>query len=226
MGQLRSHQGPNAFTKALVSTTRQAHVHVCSIIENEGTAGQETLAEERVDMGVPNEGWTEESKQLFDELLKLTESKEWLKHKSFAKGSRSKALFSRTPSVGRPGQILEYAFFINSTQKLLKGVIQFGPQTEGPPGHAHGGSIATMIDAACGVLVYVTLPGARVTANMNIDYRRPTPLMKTMSIEAQVGEVIRRKTYVKCKLSSADGETLHAEATVLFVSIDPSIITK
>ena len=32
----------------------------------------------------------------------------------------------------------------------LSGKVWFGPEAEGPPGHAHGGSIATVLDQAMG----------------------------------------------------------------------------
>ncbi|XP_077989557.1 acyl-coenzyme A thioesterase THEM4-like [Glandiceps talaboti] len=182
----------------------------------------ETAAKEQEDMGLPNKGWLPESVQLFEKLSKLTESGDWKRLPSYSQGRISKALFSRTPSVGRPGQILEYSFFANKKECKLVGVCQFGPMAEGPPGLAHGGAIATLIDASAGVLLHYAVEGIRVTANMNINYRSPTPLQTALLIEAEVEDVEGRKARLKSKIKSADGEMLHAEGSLLFIEIDAS----
>ncbi|XP_006819528.1 acyl-coenzyme A thioesterase THEM4-like [Saccoglossus kowalevskii] len=177
-----------------------------------------------VDMAVPNEGWSDESKLWFNKLNELTKSGEWKKMKSFVHGKYSKALFTRSVSVGHPGKFFEYAFFCNKEESMLRGVCQFGSRTEGPPSHAHGGAVASIIDAASGVLCHYVSRVPRVTANMNINYRRPTPLCETILTEAHVDKTEGRKSFISCKLTSPDGKTIYAEGTVLFIQIDVSNI--
>ena len=56
-----------------------------------------------------------------------------------------------------------------------------------------------------------------VTANININYRRPTPLGKPLGLRATIRRVEGRKTFVSCTLSY-EGEVC-ADATVLAIRI-------
>lgn len=56
-----------------------------------------------------------------------------------------------------------------------------------------------------------------VTANMNINYRRPTPLGKPLELRASIRKVQGRKTFLTCTLSCE--RQVCAEADVLAVRI-------
>ena len=56
-----------------------------------------------------------------------------------------------------------------------------------------------------------------VTANMNINYRRPTPLGKPLELHASIRKVHGRKTFLTCTLSCE--RQVCAEADVLAVRI-------
>ncbi len=56
-----------------------------------------------------------------------------------------------------------------------------------------------------------------VTANMNINYRRPTPLGKPLELRASIQKVQGRKTFLTCTLSCE--RQVCAEADVLAVRI-------
>lgn len=56
-----------------------------------------------------------------------------------------------------------------------------------------------------------------VTANMNINYRRPTPLGKPLELRATIRKVQGRKTFLTCTLSCE--QEICAEAEVLAVRI-------
>ena len=87
---------------------------------------------QKVEGSQPNSSWKEEALDLYENLMKLTKDGEWEKLKSFYRYDREARLFPRAVDI--PGKQFEYAFFVNKTRKLLRGVVQFGPWLEGPVG--------------------------------------------------------------------------------------------
>ena len=86
------------------------------------------------DRAWPNETWSRESVELFNELNKLTEEgKGWTKVQTellpLSDGSR---YFLR--AVEEKGAFFEYASFFNPSLRCIKQVVQFGLYTRGPVG--------------------------------------------------------------------------------------------
>ncbi len=94
----------------------------------------------------------------------------------------------------------------------------FGAAYEGPPGCLHGGYIAAAFDEVLGFTQALT-GSAGMTGKLEISYRRPTPLYRTLRFEGRVTNVSGRKILTHATLH--DGETLCAEATGLFISLKP-----
>ncbi|XP_039972788.1 acyl-coenzyme A thioesterase THEM4 isoform X2 [Xiphias gladius] len=133
---------------------------------------------------------------------------------------QSKArLFTR--NIRDPGAAFEYVLFYNKDEQRCVGIFQAGHLLEGPPGHVHGGAIATMIDTVTGSHASL-LSGPVMTANLNINYRSPIPLGSTVLTESSMETKDGRKTFISCKVTSTDGSKLHTEATALFLSINVS----
>ncbi|XP_041799009.1 acyl-coenzyme A thioesterase THEM4 [Chelmon rostratus] len=133
---------------------------------------------------------------------------------------QSKArLFTR--NIREPGAAFEYVLFANSEQKRCVAIFQVGHLLEGPPGHVHGGAIATMIDTVTGTQAAL-LCGPVVTANLNINYRSPIPLGSTVLVESSLDKTEGRKIFMSCKVTSTDGSKVHTETSVLFLSISIS----
>ncbi|XP_077576514.1 acyl-coenzyme A thioesterase THEM4 [Stigmatopora nigra] len=128
-------------------------------------------------------------------------------------------LFTR--SIKTTGAAFEYVIFINKEEKRTVCIFQAGHLLEGPPGHVHGGAIATMIDSVTGAHAAFT-SGAVMTANLTVNYRSPIPLGSTVLIESSLDNKEGRKTFISCKVTSTDGSKLHTEATALFLSIKVS----
>ena len=93
----------------------------------------------------------------------------------------------------------------------------FGPGAEGPPGHAHGGALAALMDEAMGMAVLVTGRVA-VAARIEVDFRAMVPLGETVTVELALGEAAGSKTPVRGVLRRRDGRTA-CESTGLFVEI-------
>ncbi|MGZ8414272.1 MAG: PaaI family thioesterase [Gemmatirosa sp.] len=97
----------------------------------------------------------------------------------------------------------------------LRADVWFDPKTEGPPGHAHGGSVAAVLDEAMGLAVWLAHRAA-VAAHIEVDFRSPVPLGITARVETTPGEATERKSAVAARLVGPDG-TVYGEATGLFV---------
>ncbi|XP_026172962.1 acyl-coenzyme A thioesterase THEM4 isoform X2 [Mastacembelus armatus] len=137
-----------------------------------------------------------------------------------SKTIQSKArLFTR--NITDPGAAFEYVLFVNKEKQKCVGIFQTGHLLEGPPGHVHGGAIATMIDTVTGSHATV-LSGPVMTANLNINYRSPIQLGHTVLIESSLDKMESRKTFISCKVTGTDGSKLYTEATALFLSISVS----
>ncbi|WP_306371591.1 PaaI family thioesterase [Nocardiopsis sp. CC223A] len=88
---------------------------------------------------------------------------------------------------------------------------------QGPPGLVHGGWIAALLDQAVGTASSLaTSPG--LTARLEVNYRRPTPLFNPLEITAEVERTERRKVYVNGRIR-VNGEVT-AEAKAIMVRVE------
>jgi len=104
----------------------------------------------------------------------------------------------------------------SSGEQRIIGRINFGSAYEGPPGCVHGGYLAAVFDELLGRAQSLSgNPG--MTANLNINYRKPTPLKCDLEFEGILVKVDGRKVHTRgtCKHNGV----LLAEADALFVSI-------
>jgi uncharacterized protein (TIGR00369 family) len=86
---------------------------------------------------------------------------------------------------------------------------------QGPPGLAHGGATATLLDEAMGGAVWMA--GYRVASvNLNIDYHKPVPLGQPITVRARVGEQAGKKITASGEIRLGDG-TLAVSGTGLYV---------
>lgn len=98
----------------------------------------------------------------------------------------------------------------------LRARVWFGPRAEGPPGHAHGGSMAAVLDEAMGLAVWLAHRAA-VAARLETDFRRPIPLGTTATVETSAGPSEGSgKARVTGRIVGDDG-TVYAEGSALFV---------
>lgn len=103
--------------------------------------------------------------------------------------------------------------------KRASATFSLGAPYEGPPDHIHGGVIALLMDQVMGMVPAFTNT-ARMTAYLNVSYRRPSPLMTELHIEAWVERSEGRKSFVNARIFDADGHTT-ADAEALFVALRP-----
>ncbi len=94
--------------------------------------------------------------------------------------------------------------------------VWFGPETEGPPGHAHGGSVAAVMDEALGLAAWAA-GYSIVVGNLNVSFRNMLPIQKVVTLESRVISVAGRKIMVHGRIFC--GDTLYAEAECLCITI-------
>lgn len=102
----------------------------------------------------------------------------------------------------------------STTPPSARTTFDLGAPFEGPPGHAHGGVIAMILDQVLGA-VPVTGGKPGLTAYLNVTYRRPTPLGR-MRGEAWVAEASEWRSLVKGHLLD-DAGRVTAEAEGVFI---------
>ncbi len=95
---------------------------------------------------------------------------------------------------------------------------QLGVNFSGPPGHAHGGIIATILDEAMGKANKFRGKDA-VTRSMTVDYLRPVPLGEPLVAEGIPVRMRGRAIYNRAELRNAKGVVL-ARSRGKFLIID------
>ncbi len=118
---------------------------------------------------------------------------------------------------------LQLRFYVEAEGRVVCN-LKLAARFQGPPGYAHGGIIATMLDEAMSKAnrrrgVYA------MTRQMSVDYLRPVPLDTVLILEGHAEEghaetEARRKHRCSATLRDAEGRVL-ATATGLFIEVKP-----
>ena len=117
------------------------------------------------------------------------------------------------------GDRLRVRYFRRISDGRLVGRAWFGPGALGPPGHAHGGSIAAVLDEAMGAAAWMA--GRHVVAvKLETNFQRLLPLGTDTWIEAWIDRVEGRKVWTLGEILDAEGEPF-ARGQALFVTLDP-----
>ena len=96
---------------------------------------------------------------------------------------------------------------------------RLGKRYTGPPGHAHGGIIATILDEAMGKVNKLRQVVA-LTSQITVDYLKPVPLNKPLRVESREVRVRGRRHVNMAEILDSKGEVL-ARSRGLFIAIDP-----
>lgn len=116
---------------------------------------------------------------------------------------------------------LRLRFYVDAEHVIVCRV-RLARRFEGPPGHAHGGVIATLLDEAMskanrqfGVLA--------MTRQMEVEYLEPVPLGAKLLLTGRHAGAEGRKHRCEAELASEDGEVL-ARGNALFIEMDPKLL--
>ncbi|XP_010785318.1 acyl-coenzyme A thioesterase THEM4 isoform X2 [Notothenia coriiceps] len=167
------------------------------------------------DFSLPNPSWGSEMTRMYEHYESQCEVET-------EGGQKQKGPWRRLPSYNR---LLKYATGGVYLSKMIQSEARLFTRNIRNPGaafeHVHGGAIATMIDTVTGTHA-TFLSGPVMTANLNINYRRPIPLGGTVLLESSLEKKEGRKTFITCRVTSTDGSKLHTETSALFLSITAS----
>jgi acyl-coenzyme A thioesterase PaaI-like protein len=106
--------------------------------------------------------------------------------------------------------------YYKDSELHLKARIWFGPETEGPPGHAHGGSMAAVLDEVLGLSAWASgFP--IVVGNMNVSFRNLLPLQKVVTVESKIISAEGRKVMVHGRIFC--NKTTYAAGECLCITI-------
>jgi uncharacterized protein (TIGR00369 family) len=111
-------------------------------------------------------------------------------------------------------------FYFDEERGRFVGRFRLPRRYQGPPGHVHGGIIATVLDEAMGKvnkLRHVTA----LTSEMKVQYLKPVPLGKPITVEGFEVRVRGRRHINAAEILNEYGEVL-ARSRGVFIAIDPA----
>jgi len=95
---------------------------------------------------------------------------------------------------------------------------RLGKRYTGPPGHAHGGIIATILDEAMGKVNKLRHVVA-LTSQITVNYLKPVPLNKPLRVESREVRVRGRQHINMAEIFDQNGEVL-ARGRGTFIAVD------
>lgn len=117
---------------------------------------------------------------------------------------------------------LRLRFQVDEQQQIVC-FVRLARRFAGPPGHAHGGIIATLLDEAMSKAnrVHGTIA---MTRQMEVEYFRPVPLKQPLILTARRTSCRGRRNFCEAEIHDASGMLL-ARGKALFVTVDRSKLT-
>ena len=137
-------------------------------------------------------------------------------------GTTTHGALNRCFGCGQTNQTgLRLKFFVDEEHTIVCRV-RLARRFEGPPGHAHGGIIATLLDEAMskanrqfGVLA--------MTRQMEVEYLKPVPLGTRLLLTGRHVDLREGSTTARRSLRMKLGVAL-ARAKALFIAVDPKML--
>ena len=133
--------------------------------------------------------------------------------------------FPTSPVIGRANPLAPpvevWAVTSPEGRRELRGRARFGVAYEGPPTCVHGGVLAQVFDEVLGVANILTGTGG-MTGTLTVRYRRPTPLLSDLDVEARQVGIEGRK--IQCWAGLYLAGELTAEADAVFITVPPETV--
>ena len=127
-------------------------------------------------------------------------------------------------TLAGPGMIVVPPYFFNEKGgKSMVQIFYVGADVSGHPGIVHGGFLATMLDEGLARCAFPAMPNqVGVTANLNINYLKPTMAGQFLVLRAKTTKVEGRKAWAEGWVESLEvpeGEepAKLVEASALFI---------
>jgi acyl-coenzyme A thioesterase PaaI-like protein len=107
-------------------------------------------------------------------------------------------------------------YYLRESDHVLCAKVWFGHGAEGPPGHAHGGSMAAVLDEAMGFACWV-LGHPVVAATVTIHFRRRLPLETICLVECGITETADNKVRTWGRIHDLHGHRVYSEGEGLYI---------
>jgi len=108
-------------------------------------------------------------------------------------------------------------YFVGDPEGSIHGHVRFGGRAQGPPGFAHGGALASVLDELMGIAAWQQNLSV-VAAELTLKYRNPTPLWTELLLRAWIEKIEGRRAYISSEVSLPDG-TVCCRGSGIFVNI-------
>jgi uncharacterized protein (TIGR00369 family) len=117
---------------------------------------------------------------------------------------------------------LHLVFTFDAEAQTATALVNLTRNHEGPPGHIHGGIIATLMDEAMSKLNR-PLGVIAMTRHIEVDYLRPSPLGRELVLTGHHLRRDGRKLFHEAELKTLEGTVL-ARSKGIFIVIDADLI--
>ncbi|XP_012588741.1 PREDICTED: acyl-coenzyme A thioesterase THEM5 [Condylura cristata] len=186
------------------------------------------------DYALPNASWSPDMLSMYQELLEKTKTDGWIKLPSFKSNRdhiqglklpwglsvktdyKDSCIFTR--SIQMEGQGYEYVIFFHPSMKKSICLFQPGPYLEGPPGFAHGGSLAALMDETFSKTAYLAEEGL-FTVSLNIRFKNLIPVNSLAVLNVDIEKIEDQKIYMSCTVQSRDQQTVYAKCSGVFLQM-------
>ncbi|MBI2435480.1 MAG: PaaI family thioesterase [Candidatus Hydrogenedentes bacterium] len=119
---------------------------------------------------------------------------------------------------GEPeGDRLRIHYYLREEDNVLFAKAWFGLGAEGPPGHAHGGSMAAVLDEVMGFACWVAGHPV-VAATITINFKKQLPLHQVYWVESHLERVDGRKVHTTSRLFDPATQKVFADGAGLFIA--------
>lgn len=115
-------------------------------------------------------------------------------------------------------QGMHLKFYVDEKARRTFCRFNLAKRYQGPPGHAHGGIIATILDEAMGKVNKLRSVVA-LTKSMEVKFLKPVPLGKTLLVEGTEERVAGRKHVNAASIKNQAGAVL-AQSRGVFIAVD------
>jgi len=109
-------------------------------------------------------------------------------------------------------------FYLDPDGRTFVCRFRLGRRYQGPPGHAHGGIIATILDEAMGKVNRLRSVVA-LTRQLRVEYLKPVPLGRPLLVESREKNVRGRRHTNVAEIRDQRGQVL-ARSHAVFIALD------
>jgi len=114
---------------------------------------------------------------------------------------------------------MQLKFTLDEARQTFVCHFRLGNRYTGPPGHCHGGIIASILDDAMGKVNKLRQVIA-LTREMTVEYLKPVPLHQPLRVEGREIKVEGRTHINAAEILNEDNQVL-ARSRGIFIAIDP-----